>query len=84
MLRPLLVLCLVCFTSPALAQEYQSKELADAAREWRQELIDSVPASKKQPNLVAGLRRTAEIELPGQGLPRGHRQVEERDRQRRR
>ena len=54
MLRPLLVFCLVCVTSPALAQEYQSKELADAARDWRRELIDSVPANKKQPGLVAG------------------------------
>jgi hypothetical protein len=57
-----LVFCLVCFTSPAQAQEYQSKELADAAREWRQQLIDSVPASQKQSGLVASLRRTAEIE----------------------
>src|SRR5262249_4041688 len=39
------------------------KELADAAHEWRQELIDTVPANKKQPNIVAGLRRTAEIEF---------------------
>jgi hypothetical protein len=43
MLRLLLAFCLVCVTAPALAQEYQSKELADAAREWRQQLIDSVP-----------------------------------------
>src|SRR5438105_15512910 len=62
MLRSLLVLCLVCVTAPALAQEYQSKELADAARDWRRELIDSIPANKKQPNLVAGLRRAAEME----------------------
>jgi len=62
MLRLLMVFCLVCVTAPTLAQEYQSKELADAARDWRQELIDSVPANKKQPNLVAALRRTAEIE----------------------
>src|SRR5216683_2219699 len=62
MLRSLLVFCLVCVTAPALAQEYQSKELADAARDWRQELIDGIPANKKQPNLVAGLRRAAEIE----------------------
>src|SRR5215468_6412018 len=59
MLRSLLVLCLV-FASPALAQEYQSKELADAARDWRQELIDSVPANKKQPGLIAGWRRGAD------------------------
>ena len=34
---------------------------ADGARDWRQELIDSVPANRKQPNLVAALRRTAEV-----------------------
>src|ERR1700730_2203571 len=62
MLRALLVLCLVCLAAPAMAQEYRSKELADAARDWRHELIDSIPANKKQPNLVAGLRRAAEIE----------------------
>jgi uncharacterized protein YfaS (alpha-2-macroglobulin family) len=61
MLRALLLL-VVFAGAPALGQEYQSKELADAAREWRQELIDSVPANKKQPNLVAALRRTAEVE----------------------
>ena len=61
MLRSLLVLCLV-FASPALAQEYQSKELADVARDWRQELIDSVPASKKQPGLIAGWRRAADAD----------------------
>jgi len=32
MLRLLMVFCLVCVTAPTLAQEYQSKELADAAR----------------------------------------------------
>jgi tetratricopeptide (TPR) repeat protein len=62
MLRSLLVLCLVCFASPALAQEYQSKELADAARDWRQQLIDSIPANKKQPGLIAGLRRMADAD----------------------
>src|SRR5215472_14943414 len=59
MLRSLLVLCLV-FASPALAQEYQSKELADAARDWRRQLIDSIPANKKQPGLIAGWRRAAD------------------------
>src|SRR5438128_2539773 len=62
MLRSLLVFCLFCLTAPAFAQEYQSKELANAARDWRRELIDGIPANKKQPNLVAGLRRAAEIE----------------------
>ena len=49
MLRAFLALCVVFIAAPALAQEYQSKELADAARDWRRELIDSVPANKKQP-----------------------------------
>jgi len=38
MLRALLLL--VFAAAPAAAQDYQSKELADAAREWRQELIN--------------------------------------------
>src|SRR5690242_6988327 len=62
MLRALLVFCLVSNAAPALAQEYQSKELADAARDWRRELIDSVPANKKQPALIAGWRRMADAE----------------------
>ena len=61
MLRSLL-LVFVFAAAPALAQEYRSKELADAARDWRQELIDSLPANKKQPSVVAALRRTAEVE----------------------
>src|SRR5712671_551739 len=62
MMRALLVFCLVCVAGPTLAQEYQSKELADAARAWRQELIDSIPANKKQPGLIAGWRRMAETD----------------------
>ena len=62
MLRALLVFCLVCVAGPTLAQEYQSKELADAARAWRQEVIDSIPANKKQPGLIAGWRRMAETD----------------------
>jgi alpha-2-macroglobulin len=62
MLRSLLVLCLVCGTSAAPAQEYQSKELADAAHDWRQELITSIPANKKQPAQIAAWRRNAEAD----------------------
>ena len=69
MLRSLLVFCLVCITAPAMAQEYRSKELADAARDWRQELIDGIPANKKQPNLVAGLRRAAGCAAPSPTVP---------------
>ena len=62
MLRALLVFCLVSVAAPALGQEYQSKELADAARDWRRELIESVPANKKQPALIAGWRRMADVD----------------------
>src|ERR1700731_3784135 len=62
MLRALLVFCLVSAAAPAMAQEYQSKDLSDAARDWRRELIDSVPANKKQPALIAGWRRTADAD----------------------
>src|SRR5258708_18587946 len=62
MLRAFFVFCVVFIAAPALGQEYQSKELADAARDWRQQLIDSVPANKKQPGLVAGWRRTADAD----------------------
>ena len=60
MVRALLVVLLVCLAGPAAAQEYQSKELADAARGWHRELIDSIPANRKQPAIAAQLRRTAE------------------------
>ena len=78
-----------CFSSsrvaaPPLAQEYQSKELADAARDWRQELIDSVPANKKQPSLVAALRRTAEIEYQAKDYTAAIGKLTQRHRQRRR
>ena len=56
------LLVVVLFAAPAAAQEYQSKELADAADAYRQELIDSVPAAKKQPALIPRLRRDADAE----------------------
>src|SRR5215813_9859105 len=62
MLRALLVLCLISTATPALAQEYQSKELADAAADWRRELIDRIPANKRQPAMIAGWRRMAETD----------------------
>src|SRR5215469_14065743 len=60
MLRALLVLCFVSLAAPALAQEYQSKDLADAAKGWRQELTERVPANKRQPAMIAAWRRMAE------------------------
>src|SRR5260221_4078271 len=62
MLRALGVLVVVVIAVPAAAQEYQSKELADAASAYRQELIDSIPAAKKQPALIPRLRRDADAE----------------------
>ena len=84
MLRALLVLCLVSVAAPAAAQEYQSKELADAARDWRQELIDSVPANKKQPALDRRLAAYGRRRIPGQALRGGDRRIDPRDRQWRR
>ena len=53
MLRALWLLVLVVIAVPASAQEYQSKELADAASGYRQELIDSIPAAKTERNYTA-------------------------------
>lgn len=62
MLRALSLLVVVLIAAPAAAQEYQSKGLGDAAAGYRQELIDSVPAAKRQPALIARLRRDADGE----------------------
>jgi alpha-2-macroglobulin len=69
MLRALLVMCLVSIAGPALAQEYQSKELADAASAWRRELIDRTPANKRQPAMIAGWRRMAESDYQAKRYP---------------
>ncbi len=60
--RTFAVGAVVLLAAPAAAQEYQSKELADAATAYRQELIDSIPAAKKQPALIPRLRRDADAE----------------------
>src|SRR5712691_5591862 len=62
MLRFLSLLVVVLLAAPASAQEYQSKELADAAGQYRQELIESIPVAKKQPALIPRLRRDADAE----------------------
>jgi uncharacterized protein YfaS (alpha-2-macroglobulin family) len=62
MLRALWLFVLVFVAAPAAAQEYRSTELADAAAAYRTELIDSIPAAKKQPALIARLRRDADAE----------------------
>src|SRR5260370_1250927 len=62
MLRALALFFLVLCANPAAAQEYQSKELAEAATAYRQELIDRIPANKRQPSLIARLRSDADAE----------------------
>src|SRR6267142_2217542 len=62
MLRALALFFLVLYASPATAQEYQSKELAEAGAAYRQELIDRIPANKRQPSLIARLRSDADAE----------------------
>jgi hypothetical protein len=68
MLRASFVFCAVCVAARARAQEHQSKELAEAAGSWRQQLTGNIPANKKQPGLVAGWRRMAEADLVCHGL----------------
>ncbi|HYM72941.1 MAG TPA: alpha-2-macroglobulin [Stellaceae bacterium] len=65
MLRILsLVLVLVAapWATSAVAAEYESKELADAGKDYRQDLLDRVPANKRQPALIPRLRRDADAE----------------------
>ena len=62
MWRALVLLCVVVLPGIASAQEYRSKELAEAAAAYRQELLDSVPADQRQPALIARLRRDADEE----------------------
>jgi alpha-2-macroglobulin len=63
MRRAFWLLALVLFSFPvafpAAAQQYQSKELADAADSYRQDLIDAVPAAERQPALIPRLRQDA-------------------------
>src|SRR5712691_2175826 len=60
--RALCLFVLMLVAAPAAAQEYRSTELAEAGAAYRQELIDSIPAAKKQPALIARLRRDADAE----------------------
>src|ERR1700693_3637426 len=62
MLRALYLFVLVSVAAPPAAQESRSRELAGAAGAYGTELIDSVPAAKKQPALIARLRRDADAE----------------------
>src|SRR6516165_7947832 len=62
MSRLLSLLLVLLFTVPASAEEYQSKDLSEAAAAYRQELRDAVPANKRQPTLIQRLRRDADEE----------------------
>src|SRR5258708_37763730 len=71
MLRALSVLLLVLFAAPApaVAQEYQSKELAEAGITYRQELVSNNPANKRQPALIPRLRNDADAEYRAKRYP---------------
>ena len=62
MLRALSLLVVLVVAVPATAQEYKSKELAEAAASYRAALIDSVPAARREPALIPRLRRDADAE----------------------
>ncbi|MFZ2005529.1 MAG: hypothetical protein WAV02_10620, partial [Stellaceae bacterium] len=44
---------------PAAAADYESKELADAGAQYKQDLLDKVPDAKRKPNLIPRLRQDA-------------------------
>jgi uncharacterized protein YfaS (alpha-2-macroglobulin family) len=74
MLRVLFLLALVLVPAPVLAQGvstqgYESKELAEAASAYRQELRDSIPPDKRTPALIARLRRDADEEYRAKRYP---------------
>src|SRR5436190_2851160 len=67
--RALSVLLLLLFATPAAAQDYQSKELAEAGVNYRQELVSNVPANKRQPSLIPRLRKDADEEYRAKRYP---------------
>jgi uncharacterized protein YfaS (alpha-2-macroglobulin family) len=54
-----LVLVAGSWALPAFAADYESKELADAGAQYKQDLLDKVPAAKRKPNLIPRLRSDA-------------------------
>ena len=60
MWRVAFLLVLVFLPRSGLAQGYESKELAEAAAAYRQELRDSIPANQRQPAMIPRLRRDAD------------------------
>jgi uncharacterized protein YfaS (alpha-2-macroglobulin family) len=63
-----LVLVLVAgsWAAPVNAADYESKDLADAGTQYHQDLLDKVPANKRQPNLIARLRKDSADEYKAQ------------------
>jgi alpha-2-macroglobulin len=57
-----LVLVGASWVMPVAAAEYESKDLADAGRDYRQDLLDRVAPNKRQPQLIARLRKDADEE----------------------
>jgi uncharacterized protein YfaS (alpha-2-macroglobulin family) len=54
---------IAAWAAPAVAAaEYESQEFADAGRDYRQDLLNRVPAAKRQPNLIPRLRKDADDE----------------------
>ena len=68
MWRVAFLLVLVFLPESGWAQGYQSKELAEAAAAYRQELLDSVPANQRQPALIPRLPSRCRRGLPGEAL----------------
>src|SRR5438270_5101624 len=69
MLQALSLLLLVLFAAPSFAQEYQSKDLAEAGANYRQELVSNIPANKRQPSLIPRLRKDADDEYRAKRYP---------------
>ncbi len=71
MLRALLFLLLAVINiAPAAADGYRSKDLAEAAAQYRQALIAAVPAEQRQPELISQLRRDADADPARSGMRR--------------
>lgn len=84
MLRALLFLLLAVINiAPAAADGYRSKDLAEAAAQYRQALIAAVPAEQRQPELISQLRRDADAD-PREAVCAGDRRSRPRHRLRRR
>ncbi|HML11061.1 MAG TPA: MG2 domain-containing protein [Stellaceae bacterium] len=54
-----LVLVAGSWALPALAADYESKELADAGAQYKQDLLDKIPDAKRKPALIPRLKADA-------------------------